>query len=57
MGPVLAGFFLRMGMAVAVLYVSLKYLHGPVYTLLVGLGIGVIALTLEAVRLLKAWTQ
>jgi len=56
-GPVLAGFFLRMAVAVAVLYGSLKYLQAPVITLLAGLGIGVVALTIESVRLLKAWTE
>jgi hypothetical protein len=57
LGPVLIGFFLRLAMAVALLYVSLKYLHGPVITLLVGLGIGMAALLIEAVRLLRSWTE
>ena len=55
-GPVLAGFFLRLGLAIAVLYVSLKFLDGSVYALAVGLGLGVLALTIEALRLVKAWT-
>jgi len=57
MGPVLVGFFLRLGVAVAVLYVSLKYVKGPVIALLAGLAIGVVALTIEALRLLKSWTE
>ena len=56
MGPVLAGFFLRLGLAVGVLYVSLKFLDGSVYALAAGLGMGVFALTIEGLRLVKAWT-
>ena len=56
MGPVLAGFFLRLGLAIAVLYVSLKFLDGSVYALAAGLGMGVFALTIEGLRLVKAWT-
>ena len=56
MGRVLVGFFLRLGVALAVLYVSLKYLDGSVYALAIGLGMGVFALTIEALRLVKAWT-
>ena len=33
MGPVLVGFFLRLGVAVVLLYVSLKFLDGSVYAL------------------------
>ena len=55
-GPVLAGFFLRLGLAIAVLYVSLKFLDGSVYALAAGLGMGVFALTIEGLRLVKAWT-
>jgi hypothetical protein len=57
MGPVLAGFFIRLAVAVAVLYVSLKYLQGPVIAVVAGLAIGVAALTIEALRLLKSWTK
>jgi hypothetical protein len=56
MASVLIGFFLRLGAAVAVLYVSLKYLDGSVYALAAGLGMGVLALTIEGIRLAKAWT-
>lgn len=57
MGAVLAGFFLRLGLIFVVLYVSLKYLDGSVYALVAGLGLGVAALTFEALRLLKSWTM
>ena len=53
---VLAGFFLRLGIALALLYVSLKYLNGSVYALIAGLALGLLALCLEGVRLIRAWT-
>ena len=56
MGLVLAGFFLRLGLTVVVLYVSLKVLNGSVYALAGGLALGVFALSVEALRLVKAWT-
>jgi hypothetical protein len=56
MGLVLTGFFLRLGLSVAVLYVSLKFLNGSVIALAVGLGMGVIALTFEAIKLVRSWT-
>lgn len=56
MGMVLVGFFLRLGLTLAVLYVSLKFLNGSVYALAAGLGLGVFALTIECLRLVKAWT-
>ncbi len=56
MGLVLAGFFLRLGLTVVVLYGSLKFLDGSVYALAAGLGLGVFALTVEGLRLVKAWT-
>ncbi len=52
----LVGFFLRLGLAVVVLYASLKYLDGSVYALAAGLALGVSALTVEGLRLVKAWT-
>lgn len=54
--PVLIGFFLRLGVAVAALYVSLKFLDGSVYALVAGLALGVVALSIEGVRLIKSWT-
>jgi hypothetical protein len=56
MGMVLMGFFLRLGLAIAVLYVSLKFLNGSVIALAVGLGLGIASLTFEAIRMARAWT-
>jgi hypothetical protein len=56
MGRLLAGFFLRLGLTLAVLYVSLKFLNGSVYALAAGLAMGIIALTFEGLRLVKMWT-
>ena len=56
MTMVLVGFFLRLGGAVVLLYVSLKYLNGSVYALAAGLALGVFALAVEGLRLMKAWT-
>ena len=44
------------GVAVVVLYGSLKFLHGSVCALLAGLALGVAALTIESLRLLRSWT-
>ena len=56
MGLLLTGFFLRLGLTVAALYVSLKLLNGSVYALAGGLALGVFALSVEGLRLMKAWT-
>lgn len=56
MGRVLFGFFLRLGLTLVVLYVSLKSLHGSVFALAAGLGLGVFCLSIEGIRLMKAWT-
>lgn len=55
-GTVLVGFFLRLAGALVALYVSLRYLDGSVYALIAGLALGVIALTIEALRLVRSWT-
>src|SRR5580658_4064601 len=47
LGMVLVNFFLRLGLTVVVLYVSLKLLHGSVYALAGGLVLGVFALSIE----------
>jgi hypothetical protein len=47
-------FFLRLGMVGVILYVSLRCLHGNVYALLAGIGLAVVGLTFEAVRLLRS---
>ncbi len=51
MGLILIGFFLRLGLTLVVLYVSLKYLHGTVFALAAGIGLGIFSLTIEAVKL------
>jgi ATP synthase I chain len=56
MAMVLVGFFLRLGLTIVLLYVSLKVLNGSVYALAGGLALGVFSLTVEGLRLLKAWT-
>lgn len=56
MAMVLIGFFVRLGATIALLYVSLKVLNGSVYALAAGLALGVFALTVEGLRLVKAWT-
>jgi dipeptide/tripeptide permease len=53
--PVLAGFFLRLGVALVLLYVSLKYLNGSLYALIAGLALGILALCLEGLRLIRSW--
>lgn len=56
MGMVLVGFFLRLGLTVVILYVTLKSLDGSVFALAGGLALGVFALSVEGLRLMKAWT-
>jgi hypothetical protein len=53
-GWVLTMFFLRLGLAAVVIYVSLKCFRGPFYALVAGLGLAVAALTIEAVRLVRS---
>jgi hypothetical protein len=56
MGLVLTGFFLRLGLTIAVLYVSLNFLNGSVIALAVGLGLGIASLTFEAIKMAREWT-
>lgn len=56
MGMLLVGFFLRLGLTLVVLYVSLKYLNGSVFALAAGLGLGVLSLSIEGLKLMKLWT-
>ncbi len=56
MAMVLLGFFVRLGLTIVLLYVSLKVLNGSVYALAGGLALGVFALSVEGLRLMKAWT-
>ena len=55
-GFAITGFVMRLLLVVAVLYASLTYLHGSVAALAVGLAMSVVALTIEAVRLLQSGT-
>ncbi len=57
LGPVLAWFFLRMGLAIVLLYGSLRGLDGSIYALLGGLALGLTALFIEALRLLSRWRR
>lgn len=52
-GSVLAGFGLRLIVTLAVLYGSVKFVHGTVLALAAGLALGVLALSVEAVRLIR----
>ncbi len=56
MGLILAGFFLRLGLTLVVLYVSLRYLHGTRFCACSRARLGVLSLTIEALRLMKRWT-
>ena len=47
-------FLLRLVLAAAILYVSLKSLHGSVFALLGGLLLAVLALSVEALRLIRS---
>jgi hypothetical protein len=53
-GFVLSMFFLRLGIAALIIYASLRCFHGSLYALLAGLGLVVIALTVEALRLVRS---
>ena len=53
-GRVVAGFFLRLVVAGAVLYGSLKCFHGSIYALVGGLGLAAFALGVEALRLVRS---
>jgi hypothetical protein len=56
MGRILVAFFLRLGLTVVLLYVSLKLLNGSVFALASGLALGIFSLTVEGLRLMKLWT-
>ncbi len=47
-------FLLRLLLAAAILYASLRCLHGSVYALIGGIGLAVLALSIEAVRLVRS---
>ena len=50
---IVLAFCLRLCLTLAILYASLKYLHGTAFALAAGLAMGVVALSVEAVRLLR----
>ncbi len=56
-GFALTGFFLRLFAVLVVLYVSLKYLHGSPIALVAGIAMGVAALSIEGLRLLRNGTM
>lgn len=56
-GFALFNFFLRLFGVVAILYVSLRYLNGSALALVAGLAMGVFALTVEGLRLLRSGTM
>ncbi len=49
-GWVLTMFFLRLGFAAAIIYVSLRCFRGPYYALVAGLGLVAVALLVEVAR-------
>jgi uncharacterized membrane protein YidH (DUF202 family) len=53
-GRVVTMFLLRLIFAAAVIYVSLKCSRGVPYGLITGLGLAVLALTIEALRLIRS---
>jgi hypothetical protein len=53
-GWVVTMFFLRLGMAAGVIYVTLKCLPGPYYALIAGLGLVAVALLIEVARLSRS---
>jgi hypothetical protein len=56
LGRVLFWFFLRLILAAALLYVSLKVLDGKALALIIGLALAVLALLIEALRLFHSWS-
>jgi hypothetical protein len=52
-GFVIAMFLLRLCIAGAALYVSLRCLHGAVYAIIAGLALAMVALSIEAVLLTR----
>jgi len=53
-GFVIAMFLLRLFIAGAVLYVSLRFLHGAIYAIVAGLALAMVALSIEAVMLTRS---
>jgi hypothetical protein len=57
LGGVLFWFFIRLAVAAGLLYVSLRTLDGKVAALLIGLALALAALFIEALRLLRGWSE
>ncbi len=57
MGGIVLGFFTRLCLTLVLLYASLKYLHGTAFALAAGLGLGVVSLSFEAVKLMRRGTS
>jgi hypothetical protein len=55
--PVFLGLILHLAIALVVLCVTLKTLDGSVYALAAGFLAGVIALSVEAFRMMRLWTE
>jgi hypothetical protein len=55
-GAALFWFFVRLIAAAGLLYVSLRSLDGKVAALLLGIGLALAALIIEALRLFRGWT-
>ena len=53
MGTIMFGFLGRLILTIAVLYASLKYLHGTFWALGAGLGLGLVSLLIQASRLIR----
>ena len=51
---VVSMFLLRLTLAGGILYVSLRCLHGSAYALIAGLAFAIVALSVEAVRLVRS---
>jgi hypothetical protein len=51
---VITTFSLRLALAGGILYGSLRCFHGSVYALVGGLGLGILALTIEALRMIRS---
>ena len=56
LGPVLFWFFIRLVAVAGLLYVSLRSLDGKVAAPVIGIGLALVALFLEAIRLFRGWT-
>jgi hypothetical protein len=53
-GFTLVMFFLRLGIAGLIIYASLRCFHGSLYALVAGLGLAMVALTVEALRMVRS---